>query len=257
MELNGHDFLDFGASKGGCIDFAERSLGGRKGLGVDIDPKKVAQMRALGYDCIEGDITKLDLPDNSVRFVTMSHVLEHLPDLDAVGLAIRSAARVATDFLLIQGPYFDADEALARQGLKFYWSDWRGHPCHLTTGQLGRLLRDAGLRHHILMARVPVLDSNDPCIHPLSSPRNQHDYEAGVHPAKPDVAFEPPTFDGHLYREMVCLVRLRPFEGWERAVFARKGCEWVGGPSKGRLDETRDEWPWLGRLRRMAGPARR
>ena len=224
MALSNHDFLDFGASSGGCIDFAVRSLGGRKGLGVDMDPAKVARMRTLGYDCIEGDITSLDLPAKSVRFVTMSHVLEHLPGLDAVAFAIASAARVASDFLYIQGPYFDADAALARRGLKFYWSDWSGHSCHLTTDQLGSLLRRTGLRHYTTMVRVPVVGSVDPCIHPLSSPRNQHDYEPGVHPPKQAVAFEPP-----LYREMVCVVRLRRFDGWEDVLRARKGCEWIGG----------------------------
>ena len=226
MVLDGHDFLDFGASKGGCIDFAVRHLGGRSGLGVDIDPKKVARMRALGYDCMEGDITKLDLPAGSVRFVTMSHVLEHLPDLNAVGLAIANAARVSSHFLFIQGPYFDADCALARHGLKFYWSDWHGHHCHLTTNQLGHLLRDAGLRHYTTMARVRVLDSSDPCVHPAEAPRDRHEYEPGVHPPKPKVTFDPP-----LYREMVCVVRLRRFDGWDDVVRARKGCEWIGGAS--------------------------
>ena len=234
MELDGHDFLDFGASKGGCIDFAVQNLGGRKGLGVDIDPKKVARMRALGYDCIEGDITKLDLPANSVRFVTMSHVLEHLPDLDAVGRAIKSAARVASDFLFIQGPYFDADAALARYGLKFYWSDWHGHPCHLTTSQLGGLLHAERLRHYVLMARVRVFDSEDPSIHPLSSPQDQHDYSAAVHPPKPMVVFDPPAFDRPLYREMVCVVKLRPFGGWEEVLRARRGCDRVTDLEKPR-----------------------
>ena len=229
MGLNGHDFLDFGASKGGSIDFAVRHLGGHKGLGVDMDPRKVARMRDLGYDCVEGDITRLDLRPKSVRFVTMSHVLEHLPDLQAVSLAIACAARVATDFMFIQGPYFDADLVLARHGLKFYWSDWHGHTCHLTSGQLERVLEVAGLGNYLVMARVRVSSSGDPSIHPLSSPRNQHDYEPGVHPPKPSVSFDPPLFPTPIYKEMVCVVRLRAFDGWDDIVHARKGCDWLAG----------------------------
>ena len=230
VALDGHDFLDFGASKGGCIDFALRRLGGRKGLGVDNDPKKVAQMRSLGYDCIEGDVTNLNLRARSVRFVTMSHVLEHLPDLEAVRRAVGSAARVSSDFLFIQGPYFDADEALAARGLKFYWSDWGGHTCHVTTPRLGAVLDALRLRDYLIMARVPVLGSADPAIHPLSSPRNQHDYAPDEHPPKPVVDFAPPDFPDPIYREMVCVVRLRRrFHGWADVARARLGCELIHG----------------------------
>ena len=230
IALDGHDFLDFGASKGGCIDFALRRLGGRKGLGVDLDPKKVAQMRSLGYDCVEADVTDLRLRAGSVRFVTMSHMLEHLPDLDAVQRTIGTAARVSSDFLFIQGPYFDADEALAARGLKFYWSDWGGHTCHLTTRHLRGVLEALRLRDYMVMARVPVLDSMDPTIHPASSPRNQHDYQPGEHPDKPFVEFSPPAFPDAIYREMVCVVRLRRrFLGWPDVVRARAGCELLHG----------------------------
>ena len=224
MDLRHCDFLDFGASKGGCIDFAIARLGGRRGLGIDIDPKKVEAMRSLGHDCIVGDVTDLDLPSKSVRFVTMSHFLEHLPDLAAVRKAVQSAAKVATHFLFIQGPFFDADEHLREHGLKFYWSDWKGHPCHLTTDQLVATLEDLGLNDYLALARVPVESSLDAAIHPLASPRNQHDYVPGKHPPKPEVSFDRP-----LYREMVCLVRLQRFFGWKRVVQARRGCVFLRG----------------------------
>ena len=227
MDLSGYDFLDFGASKGGCIDFAKARLGGTNGFGVDIDPRKVAQMRALGYACVEGDVTALELPDDSVRFVTMSHVLEHLPDLDAVARALESAARVASDFLFIQGPFFDADGLLAVDGLKFYWSDWSGHKCHLTTGDLGRTLKALALDDYVCMGRLPVKDSGDSAIHPLDSPRNQHEYDAEAHSPKPDLAFVPPRYETPVYREIVCVVRLREFAGWQDVVAARKGGELI------------------------------
>ena len=223
-DLADYDFLDFGASKGGCIEFAKERLGGRRGLGIDIDPRKLETMRALGYDCMEGDVANLDLPPNSVRFVTMSHFLEHLPDLATVRKAVENAARVATDFIFIQGPFFDADDELRRSGLKFYWADWRGHPCHLTIPQLTTILAELGLDDHLALARVPVESSLDPAIHPLAARPNSHDYDAELHPPKPFVKFDPP-----LYREVVCLVRLRRFLGWRRVVQARKGCHFVSG----------------------------
>jgi len=127
VNLSDYDFIDFGASKGGCIEFAMARLGGQRGLGIDINTNKAEEMRRNGYDCIEGDITKLALTGKSVRFVTMSHILEHLLDLLSVEEAIKSAAHVASDFQFIQGPFFDADEFLKKQGLRFFWSYWTGH----------------------------------------------------------------------------------------------------------------------------------
>ena len=131
-------------------------------MGVDIDPKKVAQMRDLGYDCVEGDVTNLTLPARSVRFVTMSHILEHLPNLEAVRRAVACAARVASDFLFIQGPFFDADGVLRRDGLKFYWSDWTYHTCHLTTDALRATRDELGLHDYVCMGREEIAGSTDP-----------------------------------------------------------------------------------------------
>lgn len=204
------DFVDFGASTGGSIDFAKRVLGGKLPLGIDIDPEKVANMRAEGFDCIEADVTAVDLPENSVRFVVMSHFLEHLPSLRHVHQAIESAARLAREFLFIQGPFFDADDSLAARGLRFYWSAWTGHTCALTTIQLIEILDDLGLTEYRLMFADEVTDSGDASIHPLASPLNQQEYEPGRHPTKPYLTFQP-----SLFREIVCLVKVADLQDWE------------------------------------------
>lgn len=223
------DFLDFGASKGGSIEFAKKLLGGGHGVGVDRDAAKVEQMKSMGYECIEADITSLDLAPNSVRFVMMSHVLEHLPDLEAIRCTVESAARVARDFLYIQGPNFDADAALSTQGFKFYWSDWHGHTYRLTTWELISLLHELGCTSYVLMGRLPVPGSWDAAVHPLASPRDQHDYDPEIHPPKPRVVFGRPVHKSRVYREFVCVVRLRAFVGWESIVSARRGCEMIDG----------------------------
>jgi len=222
--LNGHDFLDFGSWKGGSIGFSMDRLGGTRGLGVETNPRNVELMRSLGYDAVHADALALDVPPNSVRFVTISHFLEHLPDLDAVRKAIGVAASAATDFLFIQGPWFDADEMLEAHDLKFYWSDWMGHRCHLTTKDLEGILNEMHLDDHILLAQGSVADSSDPCVLPMDAPRDQHDYQEGVHPPKRHV-----TFDSPIPRELVCVVRLRDFDDWSRVVHARRDCRPIGG----------------------------
>lgn len=211
------DFLDFGTSKGACIEFARKHFGGRRGVGIDISPQKLALARNVGYECIQADVTCLPFRDKSVRFVTMSDILEHLSSLAVVEAAMRAGASVARDFLFIQGPYFDADAELEAQGLRFYWSFWRGHKCHLKTWELSDILRRIGLDDHVMLVREPIYDSSHPAIHPLASPRDQHAYDPAVHPSKPFVELKRRAF-----REIVCFVQLRPLPNWSEILMARR-----------------------------------
>lgn len=208
-----YDFLDFGASDGKSFHFAQKVLGGKSGLGIDIDSNKIAALQTAGVACYRADITRLDLPENSVRFVIMNHFLEHLPSLEEVSLTLSNAARVASEFIAVQGPYFDADEVLAQMGLRFYWSHWSVHTCHLTTDQLVTILNLQGLHDRCLMVTGEVLDSDDPCLHPLSSPKNQKDYDPGVHESKRKVVFRPP-----LYREITCLAKTGAMSDWVKLI---------------------------------------
>jgi len=212
-DVKDFDFLDFGASGGGSIEFSQKYLGGKSGLGIDLDPHKIKKLVDAGLPCIKGDITNLDLDPDCVRFVTMSHVLEHLDGLATIKQVIQCAARVATDFLFIQGPYYDLDEYLEGLGLKFYYSDWTGHKFHLKTTQLVDVLDDLGLTDYLMIGVGKRDGSASDYFHPLDSPKDQQKYDPKIHPAKPKV-----EFDRDVYSEMVCLVRLKPMDDWEKIV---------------------------------------
>ena len=216
-DLRDFDFLDFGTGNGRCIDFAKFCLGGRRGLGIEKKRESAERLRNSGYACTHGDVTSLAFPRDAVRFVTMSHFLEHLPDASAVRDAVEAGATAASDFLFIQGPWFDSDEYLKDLGLKLYWSDWHGHPCHLTTHQLREILQDLGLADHVFLSGTRIRNSRDRAVHPLESPPEQHDYVKAIHPEKPFV-----RFDVDVYREFACFVRLRPLGNWDRLLTARK-----------------------------------
>jgi hypothetical protein len=219
MDLANYDFLDFGASKGSSITFAVKHLGGKQGLGIDIRPAKVQKMIEAGFACIRGDVTDLALPPDSVRFVVMCHFLEHLPNLDAVERALRSAVRVATDFLFIRGPFFDADDYLRRLGLKFYWSDWPGgHNCHLRVAELYGLLVKLELKDFVFCLRDEMRHSSATSLHPLNSPHSQHEYDANIHPPKRDFDLPEPV-----YREFSCCVPLRQLDDWDDVLQVLKG----------------------------------
>ena len=221
--LDGYDFLDIGSSKGGSIDFARNKLGGKRGLGIDVNPANVEQVRMRGYDCLHGDIAQMTFPAKSIRFAVMNHVLEHMP-LHKGYKAVECAMTVATDFIYIRGPYFDADAFLRRHGLKFYWSDWHGHACHLTTSLLQAVLRRLHLEDFSILGRTAVNDSLDDSIHPLDSPADEHQYDPRKHPPKSSMRFNPP-----LHREIICMVRLRDIPYWQELLEDHRDCRVIGG----------------------------
>jgi len=205
VDLSKFDFLDFGGSKGASLRFGVKFFNGKRGLAIDNSAQKVQTMKEQGLECLQADVTQLDLPAGAVRFVIMSHFLEHLPDLAAVKETISSATRVATDFIYIQGPFFDEDEYLRELGFKFFYSDWTAHTCHLTTRQLSGILESQGLRDYEMRYTLPRLtDSADPQLHPLNSQHNQHQYDPTIHPAKQHLTFSRP-----IYPEFTCTVQLR------------------------------------------------
>ncbi len=226
FENKKYDFIDFGASKGSSIEYAKKSLNGNQGLGIDINPSKVSHMKTFGYDCILGDITNLEyIPDNSVRFVTISHVLEHLPNIAEIKKTIEEAIRISTDFVFIQGPYFDADDYLETLNLKFFWSDWRGHPYHFRTDEMEDIaFKNDSIFKHKILVREPVRDSLDPTIHPLESPIDQHEYVKALHPQKNIIKFEIPV-----YKEFVTYIAIRKLRYWEFLISSKSNCYEING----------------------------
>ena len=214
--LKGIDFFDFGASKKESIELGQKRFFGKRGMGIDLDPERVAQMNAAGLECMVGDLTDLDVPDNCVRFVKMSHILEHMPDVKGVEKAVASAKKAATDFLVITGPFFDEDEYLASLGLKLDWSDYPEHTCHLTITDMVKILDKLGLKDYDLHVRYLIRDSSSDRIHPLASPAGAHRYDPSIHPKKKQIVFEK-----KIWTDFVCYVPLKKnIPRWEEITHA-------------------------------------
>lgn len=188
-KLDQFDFVDFGCSMGGSIEKAARDFGATRGLGIDIDPDKVAATRKQGHDAIEGDLTNLKIGTKKVSFAILSHFLEHLSSLKAAERCLHSAVHLARDFVYVAQPYFDADGYLFSKSLKLYWSDWHGHPNKMTTLDFQCILRDfvhKGLiRDFAIFGYGPIRNIRNKAIHPLCSPMDQGPYDASLHAAKP------------------------------------------------------------------------
>lgn len=200
-----YDYVDFGCSKGGSLDYGRRVLGGQRGIGLDIAPSKIALTRAAGYEAAEVDVTRLASFPDCTRFVTMIDFLEHLPGIDLASKCINAACEAATDFVFIRQPWFDSDGYLFSQGLKLYWSDWTGHPNAMTTLELHNIVRKLEKpKRWRTYARTVIADSDDTAVHPLASPPDQNAYDPSLHGAKPTVHFSCPV-----YRQIGAIVLLK------------------------------------------------
>ena len=198
IKFYGYDFLDFGCSKGASLEWACKVLGGLKGLGIDIDSRKVNLTVSKGFDACEFDILRIS-DRKQVDFVVMSHLLEHIPDLSVAMGIVRKACQVARKFVFIKQPFFDADSYLLEHGLKMFYSDWKGHPNSMTSLDFFKLMRDlkaSGLvDHFVISAKKKVIGSMDPAIHPLASSRDRHFFDEQIDPPKDcSLLFSVPVF---------------------------------------------------------------
>lgn len=179
-------------------------LGGIRGIGLDSNEKKVRTARARGFEVVQENALDLHGYPNSVSFVVMNHFLERLPGFREAKQCINAASVVARDFIFIKQPWFDSDGDLYRHGLKLYWSHWRGHPNHMTALELHDVVAQiADVKRLIICGRNQISGSAHNAVHPIASPRDQHAWEAEIHPPKSTLEFDLPVFT-----ETVCFIQI-------------------------------------------------
>lgn len=193
---DGVDFIDFGCSVGGNTKLVQNIYKNLRGIGIDLDIKKVNKAKENDVDAYSYDILALR-NEKVVSFVTMSHFLEHLESRSLVNSFIHKAVAVATDFVHIRQPCFDADGYLLQKGFKLFWSDWHGHKNNTTSldfYKICELLRNSNkIKSYHIYGRSPIFDSNDECIIPLSASVNSGKYEVQMG-EKICTSFDVPVF---------------------------------------------------------------
>jgi hypothetical protein len=193
-----YDFVDFGCSMGENIRSIREVLPQLRGVGIDIDDRKIEKARANGHDAINFDILKI--PNAArVSFVSMSHFMEHLDTVALSELMLLKAMTIARDFVHVRQPFFDADGYLLANGLKLYWSDWRGHRNAATSLDFHKMLGRAkgkGLIHSYgIYGRGVIPGADSPRVIPLGAPVDSGKYDAAIHGTKPAMAFAVPVFN--------------------------------------------------------------
>lgn len=235
INFDSYDFIDFGCSDGGSMRFAMDALGGRRGVGLDIDPQKVAKACAAGFEAIEMDVTQLKSHPNAVSFVLMQHFLEHLPGYHLATKCVHAGIETARDFVVLRQPWFDHDGLLALMGLKCFWSDWTGHTFSLTSLDMVRMLRSAKAPRWRLYGIRPIAHSSDQMILPLDAAPDQHKYNSG-HGPKPHVPLPP-----GVYAELMAVIIKSPtlsFDDLEQRLPAATQLEVPSVRSSGNYSET-------------------
>lgn len=182
QEFADYSFIDFGASQGGSLEWASGVFGGR-GIGVDIDPKKVEMAQKKGLACFVGDATALEIPANTFKYATLLNFLEHLPGYSVGEKIVNSAVSVVSDFVLILGPNFERLSELHSLGFKKYYADWSGHTWHHSLDELAKIARQSNLPYLIIQID-PVKDSFHESLLPLDASRNRGPYDPAIDPPK-------------------------------------------------------------------------
>ncbi len=144
---------------------------------------------------------------NKIKFGVMNHFLEHIPNIQDVNIIVKKACSIIDDFLLIRQPYYDADPYLFSNGFKFYWSNWRGHPNHMTLlefhNMLMPLVTEGLIKSFSLYGMSPVTSSEDSAIHNIDSMIDQHGWNKKEHTPKRNIEFSIPV-----YKEVLAIVDL-------------------------------------------------
>ncbi len=211
VDFSQFDFIDFGCSDGGSLKFAQQAIPNAKGCGIDIDPAKVEKACNAGHFAVTGDIFSIQTP-KIVDFVTLSHFLEHLESIDLAKRMLQKAIELATHFVLVRQPWFDADAQLMQLGLKLYWSHWRGHRnnmgCLAFHSALNGELQAEKLSAFGVYGHGRIRRSSDPCLIPLNAGIDQHRYDPSVHgPKRMDLELPFPV-----YREIVVVAKIAESE---------------------------------------------
>jgi SAM-dependent methyltransferase len=132
--------LDLGCAGGGLL-CCLRALGFNNSVGVDPSAGCVAEVRAKGFEAIQGAIGSLALPPQSFDCIVLSGVLEHVRDLHGAMKSLVPLLK-ANGFLYIEVP----DATAYAEYLYSPFQDFNTeHINHFSPSTLRRLVRRFGL----------------------------------------------------------------------------------------------------------------
>lgn len=195
------DYLDFGTHKGGGMRLGQQ-LGGKCGLGIEINEAKCQALLKNGYYVISEDIFRLPAFFSVVDFAVLSHVLEHLPNSQTIFLVLRKLLDACRKYVLIEQPDFTAESYLYSLGLRLAHFGMKSHTCHLRTRELIEMLWSLNAGRFIVGGKKPINDSSSRWVHRADQISSAGaPWDAEKHLPKPQI-----KFDRALFRDIVVVI---------------------------------------------------
>lgn len=108
-------FIDFGCGAGKSMEFLRRVTGGQ-GLGIDLSEAAVAACRQSGFPAEIGDVLSYTGRNTAVA-ITAVDLLPEVGDRADFEQAVSRMILAARNYVFLQHNFYDADSALALNGL--------------------------------------------------------------------------------------------------------------------------------------------
>lgn len=110
------EFVDFGCGRGGSFDFAASCAPG-PGLAIDKSEDAVSQCREQGINAEQHDVVEFSQRNLAPASFAIN-LMQELPGQLAFRQGLVNIVRAATQYSVVQHPYYDRDAALALKGLQ-------------------------------------------------------------------------------------------------------------------------------------------
>lgn len=196
------DYIDFGTHKGGGLTKG-LSMGGNRGLGVDLSDKKVVALLRQGKAAYSGDILQFNPRGRPFKFAICRHVLEHMPNKFTVGVIISQLSKLCSDFIYIEQPSFDHTDYLLSKQLVASPTTLEYHTTRLTNIELFCLLRDLELTNFTMGGQVLYASSSHPKVFRADAAPNRMIWNAEQDAEKPQITLKP-----NVYQNVMALIAL-------------------------------------------------
>ncbi|MCZ7974346.1 hypothetical protein O9X80_07570 [Agrobacterium salinitolerans] len=201
MKYEEYDCLDIGADVN-SMNWCKEYLGALNPIGLNIEHLRLDNMRRAGLPCEE--INAFDIPDTeSVDYIFMSHLLEHLQTAQEVTDLVLKCLRLAKKGIYIAGPFFEDDSYIRTHGLKFVWGDWSGHVSRFGIYNFLPLLRHMMGEKVTVSLGFPIFDSSSDNVVSVAERKDIDSFERDAKAPKPSISLPRPAF-----QEFVAFIKL-------------------------------------------------
>ena len=148
--------VDIGCGKGGLLSFFLEK-GFNKLAGVEIDQRLVNKAHAIGLNVKKGSATNLPDFDEKIDMFCLSHLLEHIYDLEDAIEMIKYQLK-DNGLVFIEVP--DASRYSAGQVFEFYWLAMREHVNHFDPWHLEMLMSKHGFKKESMLQSMVSYDDD-------------------------------------------------------------------------------------------------